>query len=78
VVGKTKLAAARETRIGEGAPSPCRTTEHRKVGDCRKTWSGKMEPGKQESGDQITTRYRSMNTSTWIGAEDKQELKITG
>jgi hypothetical protein len=49
-----------------------------KVGDCRKTWSEKMEPGKQESGDQITTRYRSMNTSTWIGAEDKQELKITG
>jgi hypothetical protein len=78
VVGKAKLSAARETRIREDAPSPRRTTEERKVGDCRKTWSGKMEPSEQESGDRITTRYRSMNTNAWIGAEDKQELKITG
>jgi hypothetical protein len=78
VIGKAKLSVAREIRIGEDAPSPRRTTEQRKVSDCRKTWSGKMEPDEQESGDWITTRYRCMNTSAWIGAEDKQELKITG
>jgi hypothetical protein len=51
VIGKAKLSVAREIRIGEDAPSPRRTTDQRKVSDCRKTWSGKMEPAEQESGD---------------------------
>jgi hypothetical protein len=36
VVGKTKLSTARETRIGEDAPSPCRTTEQRKLATAEK------------------------------------------